>query len=945
MKQQSAEREWLIVEGARENNLQNLHLKIPRNSIVVFTGLSGSGKSSLAFNTIFAEGQRRYMETFAAYARQFIGSMDRPDVDNISGLSPVVAIEQKSTNRNPRSTVGTVTEIYDFLRLLFAKTSTAISYETGKEMMQYNESQLYDLISTRYSDKNIVVLAPLVKARKGHYRELFEQYRKYGFVKVRIDGDIEDLVPGMQIDRYKIHDIDLWVDSLKVKAESQKRLKDSIATAMKYGKGVFMIMQNNDARYYSKKLMCADTGISYEDPEPNTFSFNSPYGACPKCKGLGFVTEVDLDKVFPDKRLSIRSGGIAPIGEYKNNWVFRQIELIGKKFGFTLTDPVSELSQEAIETILYGTNEVLEVNNEYLGVNAKYNLTFDGIVNMLMQSDQESPVSIKKWAESFMNHTQCPVCEGSRLKKEAFYFRIGNMNIAQVAELEINDLADWVAALPQKLGERQMTIATDIIKELSSRIGFLQDVGLHYLALNRPAYSLSGGESQRIRLATQIGSGLTGVLYVLDEPSIGLHQRDNHLLINSLKKLRDMGNSVIVVEHDRDMILSADEIVDLGPGAGRKGGKIIAQGDPGSFSECHSLTCEYISGRKIIPVCENPRSGSGKSLKLNGAKGNNLKNTNIEIPLGKMIGVTGVSGSGKSTAIIETLYPALFNILNKSNQQTLPFSSIEGMENIDKVIEIDQSPIGRTPRSNPATYIGIFDEIRGLFAELTESKVRGYSKGRFSFNVSGGRCEECKGTGYKALEMNFMSDVYIKCDACDGKRYNRETLELRYKGKNIHDVLELTFEQSLDFFESFPKMSRVLKVVNEVGLGYIKLGQSSVTLSGGEAQRVKLASELIRKDTGKTLYILDEPTTGLHFEDIRILLDVLDKLVDRGNTALIIEHNMDVIAHGDHLIDLGPEGGKGGGQVVISGAPLEVANSKVGITSKYLREYLAQIKK
>lgn len=945
MKLQGGEKEWLIVEGARENNLQNLHLEIPRNSIVVFTGLSGSGKSSLAFNTIFAEGQRRYMETFAAYARQFIGSMDRPDVDNISGLSPVVAIEQKSTNRNPRSTVGTVTEIYDFLRLLFAKISTAISYETGKEMMQYNESQLLELIGEQYAGKDIVVLAPLVKARKGHYRELFEQYRKYGFVKVRVDGEIEDLVHGMQVDRYKIHDIDLWIDSLKVREENQKRLKDSVNTAMKYGKGVFMVMEGKDTRYYSKKLMCADTGISYEDPEPNTFSFNSPYGACPKCKGLGFITEVDLDKVFPDKRLSIRSGGIAPIGEYKNNWVFRQIELIGKKCGFSLTDPVSELSQEAIETILYGTNEVLEVNNEYLGVNAKYNLTFDGIVNMLMQSDQESPVSIKKWAESFMNQKQCPLCEGSRLKKEALYFRIDEMNIAQVAELEINDLAGWVASLPGKLSERQMAIATDIIKELSSRIGFLQDVGLHYLALSRPAYSLSGGESQRIRLATQIGSGLTGVLYVLDEPSIGLHQRDNHLLIHSLKKLRDMGNSVIVVEHDRDMILAADEIVDLGPGAGRKGGKIIAQGNPQTFSECRSLTCEYISGRKIIPVCENPRPGNGQTLRLKGASGNNLKGIDIEIPLGKMIGVTGVSGSGKSSAIIETLYPALYNILNRSNQPTLPFTSIEGVENIDKVIEIDQSPIGRTPRSNPATYIGIFDEIRGLFAELTESKVRGYTKGRFSFNVSGGRCEECKGTGYKALEMNFMSDVYIKCDVCDGKRYNRETLEVRYKGKNIHDVLELTFEQSLGFFESFPKMSRVLKVVNEVGLGYIKLGQSSVTLSGGEAQRVKLASELIRKDTGKTLYILDEPTTGLHFEDIRILLEVLDKLADRGNTALIIEHNMDVIAHCDHLIDLGPEGGKGGGQVILSGAPLEVANSKTGITAKYVREYLEQIKK
>ena len=938
------EEEKLQVFGARTHNLKNIDLSFERGKLIVFTGLSGSGKSSLAFDTIFAEGQRRYIESFSAYARQFLGNLERPDVDKINGLSPVISIEQKSVNKSPRSTVGTITEIYDFMRLLFARAADAYSYNTGEQMVKYTDQQIKDLIMQQFDGKKIQVLSPLVKGRKGHYRELFQSIQKQGFIKVRVDGEIKDIVARMLLDRYKIHDIEVVVDRIVVSKDQEKRILEALSLGMKHGKGSVMIMNNDtqEVKFFSRNLMCPSSGISYDDPAPNLFSFNSPYGACPECNGLGEVPEVDLNKIFPDKKKSIKKGGIAPLGSYKNNWVYKQIEALGTNYGFTLNTQIKEIPEEAIRVLLYGTEEEISVDSQLLGVTKTYNIKFEGVANLLSRQYEENPTnSIKRWAEGFMNKSKCTSCNGTRLKNQSLHFKLNNKNIAQLADLDIVELANWFEKIESKLSEKQNIIARDVLKEIRSRIGFLLDVGLDYLTLNRSARTLSGGEAQRIRLATQIGSKLVGVLYILDEPSIGLHQRDNDRLINSLKELRDIGNSVLVVEHDKDMILSADTIVDIGPGAGEHGGEIVAVSSPKNIKQSKTLTADYLSGKREIETPKKRRKGNGKKLKIFGATGNNLKNVTVDFPLGKFICVTGVSGSGKSTLINETLYRILNQKIYGSSKKPMPFKKVTGVEHIDKVIEIDQAPIGRTPRSNPATYTGVFTDIRTLFAALPESNIRGYKPGRFSFNVKGGRCETCKGAGLQTIEMNFLPDVYVLCDACQGKRYNRETLQVRYKGKSISDVLEMTVEEGVKFFENVPSILQKIKTLEDVGLGYIRLGQSSTTLSGGEAQRVKLATELAKRDTGNTFYILDEPTTGLHFEDIRILLEVLNKLVEHGNTVLVIEHNMDIIKVADHIIDLGPEGGKGGGSILVTGTPEKVAKSTKSYTGKYLKAELA----
>ena len=937
--------ENLEVYGAREHNLKDIDVLIPRHKLTVITGLSGSGKSSLAFDTISAEGQRRYIETFSAYARQFLGALERPDLDKITGLSPVISIEQKSSGRNPRSTVGTITEIYDFLRLLFARAGEARSWMTGDKMVKYTEEQIRDLLIERFSGKRVLLLAPLVKGRKGHYRELFEQVRKQGFLRVRIDGEIRELAPHMKLDRYKVHDIETVVDKVIVDPARSKQLAASLQTAMKYGKGMVMVVDEEDGsvHHFSRNLMCPQSGIAYKDPEPNTFSFNSPYGACKECNGLGTVSEMDVSKIIPDPSLSINRGGIAPVAKSKNAWITGQLEAIGLKYGFDLDTPLKKLSDEAIHTILYGSDEVFRVKHERLGVTSTYSLNFEGIVHFIRSQYEDSPSgALRRWASGFMRQKACPSCHGKRLQKESLHFFVDDKNIGDYAEMDLSQLKGAVDRLPDRLDERRRRIALEILRELSVRLGFLLDVGLEYLSLNRPARSLSGGESQRIRLATQIGSQLTGVLYILDEPSIGLHQRDNQRLIGALKELRDIGNSVIVVEHDRDMILSADHVVDMGPGAGLNGGKVVAKGTPLQLMQYKSITASYLNGEKEIPLPLRRRKGSGQHLILRGAQGHNLRKIDLTLPLGKLICVTGVSGSGKSSVINETLYPVLSNHYFRSEKQALPHNSIEGLDYLDKVIEVDQSPIGRTPRSNPATYTKVFDDIRKLFAALPESQVRGYKPGRFSFNVKGGRCETCQGGGVRVIEMNFLPDVHVHCETCQGKRYNRETLEVRYKGKSINDVLDMSISQAIHFFEHIPSIVSRLKTLNDVGLGYVTLGQSSTTLSGGEAQRVKLASELSRRDTGKTLYILDEPTTGLHFEDIRVLMEVLSRLTDRGNTVLVIEHNMDVVKVADHIIDLGPEGGRKGGLIIAEGTPESVAASGKGYTSHFLAEALEE---
>lgn len=941
----SVQEENIVVKGARVHNLKNIDVAIPREKLVVITGLSGSGKSSLAFDTIYAEGQRRYIETFSAYARQFLGGLERPDVDKIDGLSPVIAIEQKTTSKSPRSTVGTVTEIYDFLRLLFARAADAYSYNTGEKMVSYSDEQIRELIRTTYLDKKINILAPVIRSRKGHYRELFEQIGKQGFVKVRIDGEITDIVKGLKVDRYKTHDIEIVIDRLLVKDsdELDRRLTETINTAMYHGDDLLMVLEEgeNKARYFSRDLMCPSTGISYPTPEPNTFSFNSPKGMCPECNGLGHVYQVNVSKIIPNKKLSIQAGGIAPLGEYKKSWSFKQLETIGKRFGFELDLPIANIPEEAMEIILYGGEERFEVESKTLGVRREYKIDYEGIANFIKnQYEQTDSTSIRRWAREYMDRVGCPSCGGSRLKKESLYFKIHDKNIAELASLDIAELAEFFNKLDQVLEGNQKIIAEEIVKEIRARISFLLDVGLDYLSLNRSSKSLSGGEAQRIRLATQIGSQLVGVLYILDEPSIGLHQRDNNRLIRSLESLRDIGNSVIVVEHDRDMIENADHIIDIGPEAGKHGGEIISECHPGQLADQNTLTSDYISGHKEIPVPVNRRKGNGKSIVLEGCSGNNLKNIDAEFPLGKMIGVTGVSGSGKSTLINETLYPIMNAHYFNGVKKPMPYSRISGLEHIDKVIDINQSPIGRTPRSNPATYTGVFSEIRSLFAKTPEAAIRGYKPGRFSFNVKGGRCETCQGGGLRVIEMNFLPDVYVECETCNGKRFNRETLEIRYKGKSIADVLEMTIDEAVSFFENIPKIHRKLKTIQDVGLGYISLGQQSTTLSGGEAQRVKLATELSKRDTGNTFYILDEPTTGLHFEDIRVLMEVLNKLVDKGNTVLIIEHNMDVIKIMDHIIDIGFEGGRGGGTIVAAGTPEEIAANNVGYTAHFLRREL-----
>ena len=940
-----SEDKTLDVFGARENNLKNIDLSMPRNALVVVTGISGSGKSSLAFDTIYAEGQRRYMESFSAYARQFIGNMERPDVDKITGLSPVISIEQKSVNKNPRSTVGTITEIYDFLRLLYARIGEAYSYNTGEKMVRYTEEQITDLILTGFDGKRINILAPAVRGRKGHYRELFEHIRQAGFTRVRVDGVMREIEFGMMVDRYKTHDIEIVVDRIEVHEDSLTRIKKSVQTAFRYGKGLLMVLDNDteQLRYFSRLLMCPTTGLSYEDPEPNTFSFNSPYGACPKCNGLGEIAVVDKDKLIPNPNLSLRKGGLAPAGEYKaGSWIFRQLEAIGLKYGYTLDTPLRDISDEALDVILYGTNETFEVKRETLGVTSTYKINFEGIINFIeSQNNEEASAAIARWAGSFMNHVTCPVCGGTRLKKESQYFRIDGKNIAEVANMDTLSLGKWIDELPSKLTERQNDIAKEILREIHKRVHFLLDIGIDYLNMNRPASSLSGGEAQRIRLATQIGSQLTGVLYILDEPSIGLHQRDNQRLIESLKELRDIGNSVIVVEHDKETMLSADYLVDIGPGAGRHGGEVVFAGTPDKVKDGHSITCDYLNGKRQIEVPKLRRKPlEGEFLTIKGAKGHNLKNVDLELPLGVMVCVTGVSGSGKSTLINETLSPILSQKFYRSVKEPLPYDSIEGLEKIDKIIQIDQAPIGRTPRSNPATYTKVFDDIRKLYGELPESKIRNYKAGRFSFNVKGGRCEACKGAGLRVIEMNFLPDVSVMCEECQGKRYNRETLEVRYKGKSINDVLNMTINEAVEFFENIPSIIQKIRTLKDVGLGYLTLGQASTTISGGEAQRVKLATELAKRDTGKTLYVLDEPTTGLHFEDIKVLMNVLNKLVDKGNTVLIIEHNMDVIKMADYVIDMGPEGGDRGGRIVCQGTPEEVSKCRESYTAKYLKEEL-----
>lgn len=939
-----AEDEYIEIYGARENNLKNIDLRIPRDKLVVITGLSGSGKSSLAFETIYAEGQRRYMESFSAYARQFIGSMERPDVDEIRGLSPVISIEQKSVNRNPRSTVGTITEIYDFMRLLYARAAIPYSYNTGEKMVRYSEEQITGMILSQFNNKRINILAPVVRGRKGHYRDLFEQIRQQGYMKVRIDGEIREIVFGMQLDRYKTHDIEIVIDRIIVSEDIKERIVKSVETAFRRGKNMLMVQEegSNDVRYFSKLLMCPTTGIAYQDPEPNTFSFNSPYGACPKCNGLGTIIQVDMNKIIPDPSLSLKKGGLAPLGEYKNNSVFSQLEAIGARYGFTLDTPISEIPENAMSIILYGSSESFTVTREYLGTQSTYSSPFEGIVNVIRKmSEDNAPASILKWANSFMNEVECPECQGQRLKKEALYFRLNGKNIAELANMDVNALSKWLDDLPKHLDEKQKEISHDILIEIKKRISFLLNVGIDYLSMNRPAKSLSGGESQRIRLATQIGSQLTGILYILDEPSIGLHQRDNHRLIESLKELRDIGNSIIVVEHDKDTMLAADHIIDIGPGAGVNGGNVVFEGSPKEAMRGKGLTCDYLRGKKRIEVPAKRRKPfEGQHLKLFNASGHNLKNVDLDLPLGVMICVTGVSGSGKSSLINETLYPILSKHFYRSEKNPLPYERIEGLEFIDKVIEIDQAPIGKTPRSNPATYTKVFDEIRKLYGKLPESKIRGYKSGRFSFNVKGGRCETCQGAGVRVIEMNFLPDVHVQCETCQGKRYNRETLEVRFKGKSINDVLNLTIDEAVTFFENFPSILQKIKTLQDVGLGYITLGQPSTTLSGGEAQRVKLATELAKRDTGKTLYILDEPTTGLHFDDIKVLMEVLNKLVDKGNTVLIIEHNMDVIKMADYIIDMGPEGGERGGMILGQGTPEDIVKNYVGYTSKYLKAEL-----
>jgi len=933
------------VLGARVHNLKNIDISIPREKLVVITGLSGSGKSSLAFDTIYAEGQRRYVETFSAYARQFLGGLERPDVDKIDGLSPVIAIEQKTTSKSPRSTVGTITEIYDFLRLLYARGADAYSYNTGEKMVSYSDEQIKDLIIQDYNGKRINILAPVIKARKGHYAELFQQITKQGFLKVRVNGEVQDLVAGMKLDRYKTHDIEIVVDRMVIEdnPDTQKRLSESINTAMHHGEDVLMILDqdSNEVRYFSRNLMCPSTGISYQNPEPNLFSFNSPKGACPHCNGLGTVHEINAKKIIPNPKLSIKAGGFAPLGEYKSSWIFKQLETIGEKFGFKITDPIEKIPEEAMTMILYGGKDKFSINSKDLGVTREYKIDFEGISNFIKnQYDESATTSIKRWAKDFMDEINCPVCDGSRLKKEALFFRVNGKNITELCDMDISDLTAWFLDLENHLTDKQLLIASEVVKEIKDRLNFLMNVGLNYLALSRSSKSLSGGEAQRIRLATQIGSQLVGVLYILDEPSIGLHQRDNEKLIQSLEQLRDIGNSVIVVEHDKDMIETADYVIDIGPKAGKYGGEIISIGTPKETLKSNTITAQYLNGKMKFDIPKERRKGNGKFLKLTGATGNNLKNVSIEIPLGQMTCVTGVSGSGKSTLINETLYPILNAYYFNGVKKPQPYKKIEGLEHIDKVIDIDQSPIGRTPRSNPATYTEVFTEIRNLFTMTSESMIRGYKAGRFSFNVKGGRCETCEGSGVRTIEMNFLPDVYVECETCQGKRFNRETLEIRYKGKSISDVLDMTVDEAVPFFENIPKIYRKIKTIQDVGLGYITLGQQSTTLSGGEAQRIKLAGELSKKDTGNTFYILDEPTTGLHFEDIRVLMEVINKLVDKGNTILVIEHNMDVIKLADYIIDIGPEGGKGGGQLVAKGTPEEVAKNKKSYTAKFLKKEL-----
>ena len=934
------------VLGARVHNLKNIDIKIPREKLVVITGLSGSGKSSLAFDTIYAEGQRRYVETFSAYARQFLGGLERPDVDKIDGLSPVIAIEQKTTSKSPRSTVGTITEIYDFLRLLFARAGDAYSYNTGEKMVSYSDTQIKDLILKDFDGKRINILAPIIKARKGHYADLFQQIAKQGFLKVRIDGEVKDITNGMKLDRYKTHDIETVIDRMAIEntVDIEKRLMESINIAMYNGENVLMVLEQdtNAIRYFSRNLMCPTTGVSYQNPEPNLFSFNSPKGACENCNGLGTINQINLKKIIPNPKLSIKNGGIIPLGEYKNTWIFKQIEIIGEKFNFKITDAIETISDEAMEMIMNGGKEKFNVTSKAAGVTKEYKIEFEGISHFIKNQYEESgSATIKRWAKDFMDDVKCPVCEGTRLKKEALYFKINEQNIADLSAMDISDLTLWFKNLNAHLSEKQKLIASEVVKEINDRLAFLMNVGLNYLSLSRSSKSLSGGEAQRIRLATQIGSQLVGVLYILDEPSIGLHQRDNEKLIHSLEQLRDIGNSVIVVEHDKDMIERADYVIDIGPKAGKFGGEIISQGTPKEILASHSMTAMYMNGEMKIEVPKARRIGNGKFLKLSGATGNNLKNVTIELPLGKMICVTGVSGSGKSTLINETLYPILNAFYFNGVKKPQPYKKIEGLEHIDKVIDIDQSPIGRTPRSNPATYTDVFSEIRSLFTMTSESMIRGYKAGRFSFNVKGGRCETCEGSGVRTIEMNFLPDVYVECETCQGKRFNRETLEIRYKGKSISDVLNMTVDEAVPFFELIPKIYRKVKTIQDVGLGYITLGQQSTTLSGGEAQRIKLAGELSKKDTGNTFYILDEPTTGLHFEDIRVLMEVINKLVDKGNTILIIEHNMDVIKLADYIIDIGPEGGKGGGNVVAKGTPEEVAKNKKSFTAEFLKKELA----
>jgi excinuclease ABC subunit A len=934
--------EFIEVVGAREHNLKDISIRIPRNRLVVITGLSGSGKSSLAFDTIYAEGQRRYIETFSAYARQFLGGLERPDVDQITGLSPVISIEQKTISKNPRSTVGTITEVYDFIRLIYARAGVAYSYNTGEPMVRYSDEQITKLILSDYANQKLTLLAPVVKGRKGHYRELFEQIARLGFVKVRVDGELRDIERGMKLDRYKIHDIEVVVDRIAVEASVRQRLLKSVQTALKQGKGGMMVLPHGSTtvRHFSMSLMCPSSGISYPEPEPNLFSFNSPYGACPQCNGLGQVAEVDPKKIIPDPKKSIAKGGIIPLGDSKNTWIFTQVESLLRKSGFTLNTAIADIDDDLINVILNGSDDMIDVESKES--DRTFSVRYEGVISFIeRQAEESTSPAITRWAQSFMNKIICPTCEGSRLKKEAHFFRLDGKNIGELAAMDIQELASWFDGLESRLSDQQTRIAHEPLKEIRDRLGFLLDVGLNYLTINRSARTLSGGEAQRIRLATQIGSQLVGVLYILDEPSIGLHQRDNHRLITSLKKLRDAGNSVIVVEHDKDMMLASDHLIDIGPGAGIHGGRIVAQGSPDDHEASHSITSDYLRGIAKIPIPDKRRKGNGKWLKLQGASGHNLKTVELRIPLGRFVCVAGVSGSGKSSLINQTLYPILNAYFFNGVKKPLPYTRIVGLDHLDKVIEIDQSPIGRTPRSNPATYTGIFTEIRQLFTNHPEAKIRGYKPGRFSFNVKGGRCETCKGAGVRTIEMNFLPDVYVECETCQGRRYNRETLEVRYKGKSISDVINMTIDQSVEFFEHIPKIQRIAKTLQDVGLGYVTLGQQSTTLSGGEAQRVKLSSELAKRSTGNTLFILDEPTTGLHFQDVQLLIDVLNKLVDQGNTVLVIEHNLDVIKVADWVIDLGPDGGNGGGEIVASGTPEDISKELRSITGEFLKLELA----